>query len=132
MSTLPIRKITLIIIACALTVLLLALPAYAMPRGIEETTAGNSMINTTDPPPIGEGIEETAENQTEMRGNLGDTDGDGIIEGDRTTTSPEQDPVHAAESMLSRRGGWITAAFCIAAVVALLILIVALIPKKRM
>ena len=127
MSALSIRKLALTVIACVLWVLLLALPAYAMPWGMTETTAHDT-VRTTDPSPIGDGMEDIGE--AKARGNLGDTDGDGVIEGNHTTT-PEQDPMHAAENMVSQSGGWIAAAFCIAAVVTLLILIVVLIPKKR-
>ena len=59
------------------------------------------------------------------------TDGDGKIEGENNAPA-EKDPIDAIENMTSRSGGWITVAACIAAIIALVLIIVALIPKKRM
>ena len=133
MSALSIRKIAPAVIACVLAMLLLALPVYAMPRGIEESAA-DEITGTADPAPIGDGLEDNTftvtEEEARARGNLGDTDGDGKIEGENTT-AVEQDPMHAAQYAASR-SSWITAAVCIVAVVTLILIIVAMIPKKRM
>ena len=62
-------------------------------------------------------------------GNLGDTDGDGRIEGE--TRPAEQDPMHAVQNMSQRYGGWITTALCIIIAISLILIIVAMIPKKH-
>ncbi len=130
MSAYSIRKIALMITACMLAIFLLCLPAYALPSETQESAAES----VTDPPPIADGIEDDAlfsNRENDMaRGNLGDTDGDGRIEGQNNSPA-EHDPIDAIENMNERSGGWITVAVCIAAIIALILIIVALIPKKR-
>ena len=90
--------------------------------------------DVTDLPPSGEGLDENAlypnPERPMERNNLGDTDGDGKIEG-QNTPSKEHDPIQAIEEMAQQDGGWVTVAFCIAAIIALILIIVALIPKKH-
>lgn len=128
MSTLLIRRWIALGLALILTASLLVLPTYALPWGSESETA-NGRADMTDPPPIGEGLPGEGA-QEHARGNLGDTNGDGIIERENTPAT-EQDPMHAAEELTSRRGGWVIAMISVLAVVAVILLIVALVPKKR-
>lgn len=131
MSAHSIRNIALMLTVCMLAISLLCLPAYALPSETRDMAAES----TIDPPPIAEGIEDDAlfpnTGNRMARGNLGDTDGDGKIEGENNAPA-EKDPIDAIENMTSQSGGWITVAACIAAIIALVLIIVALIPKKRM
>ena len=130
MSALPLRKLALMLLICLSAVFLLSLPTQAMMRE-KQTRIAESV---TAPPPIGEGIDENAlypnPERPMARNNPGDTDGDGKIEG-QSTPSKEHDPIEAIEEMAQQDGGWVTVAFCIAAIIALILIIVALIPKKR-
>ena len=122
-----------LIMALVLAATLLRLPAYAQPTA-GESVMTDDITGTTDPAPEGEGTPHEGSSVTDgaigENGNLGDTDGDGKVES-KVTTAVERDPIDAIENMTRRNGGWITAAVCIAVVVALILIIVALIPKKR-
>jgi hypothetical protein len=130
MSALPLRKIALMLLVCLSAVFLLSLPTQAMMRERQPRMAES----VTDMPPSGEGLDENAlypnPERPMARNNLGDTDGDGKIEG-QNTPSKEHDPIQAIEEMAQQEGGWVTLAFCIAAIIALVLIIVALIPKKH-
>jgi hypothetical protein len=130
MSALPLRKIALMLLVCLSAVFLLSLPTQAMMRERQPMMAED----VTDLPPSGEGLDENAlypnPERPMERNNLGDTDGDGKIEG-QNTPSKEHDPIQAIEEMAQQDGGWVTVAFCIAAIIALVLIIVALIPKKH-
>ena len=128
MSAHFIRNIALMITACMLAISLLCLPVCA--RTAESQNI--AVESVTEPPSIGEEIDENAlfpNRHNLTRGNLGDTNGDGKIEGDNHFV--DQDPIHAIENMSAQNGGWITVIACIAAIIALVLIIVALIPKKR-
>ena len=130
MSALSLRKIALMLLVCLSAVFLLSLPTQAMMR--ERQPRMDESV--TDAPPIGEGIDENAlypnPERPMARDNPGETDGGGKIEG-QNTPSKEHDPIEAIEEMAQQDGGWVTVAFCIAAIIALILIIVALIPKKR-
>lgn len=130
MSALPLRKIALMLLVCLSAVFLLSLPTQAMMQERQPRMAED----VTDMPPSGEGLDENAlypnPERPMERNNLGDTDGDGKIEG-QNTPSKEHDPIQAIEEMAQQDGGWVTVAFCIAAIIALVLIIVALIPKKH-
>lgn len=102
-----------------LAAFLLCLPAAAMPARMTDNASRDGMLGEASSI-IDDVIDET--------GNLGDTDGDGVIERRSVT---EQDPAHAADEAMEGGNGWIVAAICVVAVISMILVIVALIPKRR-
>ena len=164
------HKAAAYLLAILLMISLFCLPAFALPGESEGATGNETALTTTDDITgttandgiMGENDGITGENSDGMggngSGNLGDTDGDGVIEdngddsgivedmmpdgttGGNATDNRNENDMRDPGEMLgdavddvkdAASGNWITAVICIVVVIALILIIVALMPKRR-
>ena len=113
MTPLFFRRGAALILACVITALWLTLPVYALPQMSAARTAER---------------ENTQDTVVSYSGEGSPREGSPVTDASNRT---EQDPMHAIGQTPVRGGKWMAIALCALTAVSLLLIIAAMIPRKR-